>query len=128
MLDGADVVGGSDHALGEQKPGGQRAIEAGRAHDHRERAAVQADVERLLRGCGVDDASAGGTRHASHLDVTDQREVVVVLAHGLAATVMISTLARAVASETGTMEIAVLASKTPRQTAVAARAASSSVT
>ena len=60
VLDRPEVVAAADHALGEQKPGRQLAIGARRAHDHRERAIVQTDLERLLgrRAVGVGAALA----------------------------------------------------------------------
>ena len=67
VLDGAEVVVRSDDAFGEQEPRRELAVGPRRAHDDRERAAVQPDLERLLgRGDVLSDARRGATdaRHA----------------------------------------------------------------
>ena len=55
VRDRADFVRSGDDALRQEKAGGQLAIGARRAHDHRERPAVQPDFERLFdrRAVGV---------------------------------------------------------------------------
>ena len=91
MPDRPEVVAAADHALGEQKPGGQLAICAGRAHDHRERAIVQPDLERLLGGRGVGLGAALAAAHANHLDGRNGSAIALHLtrydaAHGQAQT------------------------------------------
>ena len=50
VADGDDVGGALDDPLRHQKAARQLAVVAGRAHDHRQRGAVQLDLERLLAG------------------------------------------------------------------------------
>ena len=48
VLDGAESSAVAHDAFRQQEAGRERAIVAGRPHDHRERPAVQPDLERLL--------------------------------------------------------------------------------
>ena len=81
-LDARNVPGAADDPLGHQEAGDQVAIVAGRPHEHRERLAVDADLQRLLDGRGVDQALAGAV--AQPLDGNGS-------AHGFTAVNMIST-------------------------------------
>ena len=47
---GAELVAAAHDVLGEQKPGRQLAVSAGRAHDDGERRAVDTDLHRLFDG------------------------------------------------------------------------------
>ena len=51
VFDRAQIVRALQDAFGEQKPGGELAIGARRAHDDRKRSVVQPDFERFFR-CG----------------------------------------------------------------------------
>ena len=53
-LDARNVPRTAHDPLGHQEAGRQVTIVAGRPHEHRERLAVDADLQRLLDGCGVD--------------------------------------------------------------------------
>src|SRR5215471_8962358 len=127
VLDRADVVRRSDDALREQEPRRQLAVLPRRAHDDGERPAVEADVERFLGRGGVHAARDAGALDAGDLDRADGRQIVVAR-HAVAATVMISTRARAMASETVTGVMAAFAPNAARHAAEAARPDSPSVT
>src|SRR5262249_10438262 len=127
MLDGAAVACRADDALPEEEAPPPRALPSRRPHDDRERAAVKPDVERLLGGGGVDVAGDASAGHARHLDRTNGRQIVVA-GHDFAATVMISTRARAIASETSTGVTAAFAPNAARHAAAPTRPHSSSLT
>src|SRR4029078_4372839 len=76
MLDGTDVRGGADYALGKQEPGCKRLIVAGRPHDDGERLAMETNVERLLGGSEIGAAFAALPSDPQHLDGPHRTEII----------------------------------------------------
>ena len=72
MLDRAEIVGGSNDALGKEKAGGEVAVGARRAHDDGKRPAVQANLERFLRGGAVEIGCALPLAHAGDADRSER--------------------------------------------------------
>ena len=74
IVEGGNVARAADDAFGEQKPRGQIEVRSGRPHDHRERLAVQADLEGRFLGDAVGRRRGSLRARPQHVDLHDPRD------------------------------------------------------
>jgi low affinity Fe/Cu permease len=68
VFDGPKILGRRENALGEEKPGCELSIRARRAHDDRERLAVQAYFKRLFCGGAIGTDLTDAVAYARHIN------------------------------------------------------------
>ena len=73
VRDRAEIVRALEDAFGEQKPGDEFAIRAGRSHDDGKRPAMQADLERFFCGGSIDGGQPRAVSHPHHVNRFEAR-------------------------------------------------------
>jgi hypothetical protein len=73
-LDRGEIIGRSQHTLGQKEACSELAVSSRRAHDDREWPPVKANLERLLGGGAIDADSVRSVADAENLHRLERRE------------------------------------------------------